>query len=289
MNNNKGMALLMTLLVVALLSVLVMAMSTRSLLAMMKARNSISALNASYILRSGVSGAMGVLEMDARTTAIDTLLETWAQEIRQFSVGEGTVSVQIEDEASRFNINTLVNLQGKINETAVKRFGRLLVSLGSDEGLSATAAEWLRRHRGNLYYSFRDPSELLLVPGVTRAVVGTVGDYVTVYTDRINERNINVNTVSREVLLALSSKLTVALVEGIIRHRRENPVRQIGELRRVQGMTDEILFSFSDIIDVRSSNFKVRTEARVSDVVRKGSALVRRDGAKVWIVVWKEE
>ena len=49
--------------------------------------------------------------------------------------GEGTVSIRIGDEALRFNINTLVTPQGKINDKAVERFGRLLRSVGSKEAL----------------------------------------------------------------------------------------------------------------------------------------------------------
>ena len=274
--NNKGMALLMTLLVVALLSVLIVGMHSRSLLALTKAKNSVNSLNASYIMRSGVSAAMGFLERDARETPIDTLSEAWAHEVVRFPVGEGTVSIRIGDEASKFNINTLVTPQGKINDKAVERFGRLLRSVGSKEALSGTVAEWLRSNRKRLSYTFRDASELLLVPGVGSETVNRVEKYVTVYTDPMNERNININAVGREVLLALSPQLNEALVEGIMRHRRATPFQEIGEVKKVQGINDEILSTFSDVIDVRSSSFSVWVEAKVADVVRRGSALVSR-------------
>jgi general secretion pathway protein K len=287
--HNKGMALLMTLLVVTLLSVLILGMHSRSLLALTKAKNSVNSLNASYIMRSGVSAAMGFLERDARETPIDTLSEAWAHEVVHFPVGEGTVSIRIGDEASRFNINTLVTPQGKINDKAVERFGRLLRSVGSTEALSGTVAEWLRSNRKRLSYTFRDASELLLVPGVGSETVNRVEKYVTVYTNRMNERNININTVGREVLLALSPQLNEALVEGIMGHRRATPFQEIGEVKKVQGINDEILSTFSDVIDVRSSSFSVWAEAKVADVVRRGSALVGRDGEKVRLVAWKEE
>lgn len=287
--HNKGMALVMTLLVVALLSVLVVGMHSRSLLALTKAKNSVNSLSASYIMRSGVSAAMGFLERDARETPIDTLSEAWAQEIVRFPVGEGTVSIRIGDEASRFNINTLVSPQGQINAKAVERFGRLLGSVGNREALSGTVAEWLRGNRKRLSYAFRDASELRLVPGVGSETVSRVEQYVTVHTDRMNERNININTVGREVLLALSPQLNEALVEGIMGHRRASPFQEIGEVKKVQGINDEILSTFSNVIDVRSSSFSVWAEARVADVVRRGSALVSRDGGKVRLVAWKEE
>ena len=283
------MALLMTLVIVALLSVLVFAMTTRSLMAVTKAKNSVNALKASYILRSGVSTAMGVLELDAKTTAIDTLSEAWAQEVTSFPVAEGTVSIRVGDEASRFNINTLMTPQGRVNERAVQRFGRLLKSVGSDEGLAERAVEWLRSHREPLLYTFRDTSELLLVAGMSSEAVKNVEDYVTVYTDRSNERNINVNTATREVLLALSPRLNEALVNDIVVYRKERPFHDVGQVKKVQGMNDAILLTFGDVIDVKSSNFSVRAEARVADVVKKGLAVVRRDGSKVRIVTWKEE
>ena len=287
--HNKGMALLMTLLVVTLLSVLIIAMHSRSLLALTKAKNSVNSLNASYVMRSGVSAAMGFLEKDAKATTIDSLSEAWAQEIVRFPVGEGTVSIRIGDEASRFNINTLVSPQGKINDKAVERFGRLLKVVGSKEALSEIVAEWLRSNRGGLSYTFRDASELRLVPEVGSETVNKIEKYVTVYTDRMNERNININTVGREVLLALSPQLNESLVEGIMGYRRATPFQEIGEVKNVQGINDAILSTFSDVIDVKSSNFSVWAEAKVADVVRRGSALVRRDGGNVRLVAWKEE
>ena len=65
-------------------------------------------------------------------------------------------------------------------------------------------AEWLRSNRKRLSYTFRDASELLLVPGVGSETVNRVEKYVTVYTDPMNERNININTVGREVAGPLS-------------------------------------------------------------------------------------
>lgn len=287
--HNKGMALLMTLLVVTLLSVLIIGMHSRSLLALTKAKNSVNSLNASYVMRSGVSAAMGFLERDARETTIDSLSEAWAQEIVRFPVGEGTVSIRIGDEASRFNINTLVTPQGKINDKAVERFGRLLKVVGSKEALSEIVAEWLKSNRGGLSYTFRDASELRLVPEVGSETVNKVEKYVTVYTDPMNERNININTAGREVLLALSPQLNESLVEGIMGYRRATPFQEIGEVKNVQGINDAILSTFSDVIDVKSSNFSVWAEAKVADVVRRGSALVRRDGGNVRLVAWKEE
>lgn len=283
------MVLLMTLLVVTLLSVLILGVHSSSLLALTKAKNSVNALNASYIMRSGVSAAMGFLEKDARDTSIDSLSEAWAREVVQFPVGEGTVSIRIQDEASRFNINTLVSPQGKINDKAVERFGRLLGSVGGKEALSGTVAEWLRSNRSRLSYTFRDASELLLVPGVGSEIVNRVEKYVTVYTDRMNGRNININTVDRQVLLALSPELNAVLVEGIMNQRQESSFQDIGEVKKVQGINDEILATFSDVIDVRSSSFSVWVEAKVADAVRRGSALVSRESGKVRLVAWKEE
>jgi type II secretory pathway component PulK len=105
----------------------------------------------------------------------------------------------------------------------------------------------------------------------------------------MNERNININTAGREVLLALSPQLNESLVEGIMGYRRATPFQEIGEVKNVQGINDAILSTFSDVIDVKSSNFSVWAEAKVADVVRRGSALVRRDGGNVRLVAWKEE
>jgi len=290
--SQKGMALLMTILIVVLLSLLIMDINERSYLALTRAKNSVNSLNASYIMRSGVSAAMGFLELDAKGSAVDTLTEEWAQEITRFPVGEGTVSVHIVDEASKFNINTLVSPQGKIIEKQVERFGRLLRIAELEEGLSRRSAEWLQRYREETSYSFTDTSELLLVPDFTIDTFKKIERYITVYTDRRNEFNININTVSREVLTALSPSLNETLVEAILEYRKEHPfkVERAGDLNQVTGLSDATLrTTFSDVLDVKSSDFTVKVEANVSDTIRKGMAAVNRGGGKVKLVAWKEE
>lgn len=287
--NNRGMALLLTILIVTLLSMLIIDINSRSYLAYARARNSVNSLNAYYIMRSGVSAAMGFLERDAKESTVDTLSENWAQEIKHFPVGEGTVSVQIMDEASKFNINTLVNPQGKINEKAVERFGRLLKVLDSEEGLSERVAEWLQKNREGISYEFKDISELLLVPDFTQDTFKKIEKYITVYTDRKNERNININTLGSEVLSSLSPMLTESLIVSIMDYRKENSFKDIGELKKVQGIDDVVLAKFSDVIDVKSSIFSVHAEAKVSDTVRRCVAVVRRDASQVKVIAWKEE
>jgi general secretion pathway protein K len=290
--NNKGMALLMTILIVVLLSLLIMDINERSYLALTRAKNSVNSLNASYIMRSGVSAAMGFLELDAKGSAVDTLKEEWAQEITRFPVAEGTVSVHIVDEASKFNINTLVSPQGKIVEKQVERFGRLLRIADLEEGISRRVAEWLQRNREDISYSLTDISELLLVPDFTIDNFKKIERYITVYTDRRNEFNININTVGREVLTALSPRLNETIVEAILEYRKEHPFKaeHAADINQVPGLSDmELRTSFSDVLDIKSYNFSVQVEANVSDTIRRGMAVVNRGGGKVKLVAWKEE
>lgn len=286
------MALLMTILIVVLLSLVILDINERSYLALTRAKNSVNSLNASYIMRSGVSAGMGFLELDAKGSTVDTLTEEWAQEITSFPVGEGTVSVHIIDEASKFNINTLVTPQGKTTDTQVERFGRLLRTIEVEEGLSMRVAEWLKRNREDTSYSFSDISELLLVPDFTIDALKKIERYITVYTDRSNVHNININTVGREVLTALSPSLNETLVENILEYRKEHPFKaeNAGDLNQVPGLSDANLrLTFSDLLDIKSYIFSVQVEANVSDTIRKGMAVVNRGGGKVKLAVWKEE
>lgn len=289
MFNEKGIALLMTILIVTLLSILIISIHSRSYLAIARAKNSVSSLKSYYIMRSGVSAAMGFLERDAKESSIDTFSENWAQGIRDFPVGDGTVSVTITDESSKFNINTMINSQGHPVEKAIVRFGRLLRELDIDEGFSLTIAEWLKKNRKDFSYTFRDISELPLVSGLTPETLKKIEKYITVYPDRRNERNININTVRIEVLRSLSSELTETLTIAIMDYRKEHPFKEIADLKKVQGIDDVILSTFSDVIDVKSSVFTITSEAKVSDTVKRGVAIVNRGMNTVKISVWREE
>lgn len=289
-SSERGMALLMTILIVTLLSMLILDLHSRSYLSLTRARNSVNSLKAYYIMRSGVSAAMGFLELDAKVSTVDTLAEDWAQGVKGFPVGDGEVSIDISDEASKFNINTLINAQGTVNPRPVERFGKLLKELHIDESLSLRTATWLRDNRRDFSYAFRDISELLLVSDITPDIFVKVKNYLTVYTSR-SENNININTVSKEVLSSLSPLLTESLVTAIMDYRKEHPLRSIGDLKKVQGIDDVILSAFSDALvsNGMSFNFSVLAEAKVSDTVRKGFAVLNRTGDKVKVIVWKEE
>lgn len=288
--SEKGMALLMTILIVALLSMLIIDIHSRSFLSITRARNSANSLKAYYIMRSGVSAAMGFLELDAKGSNVDTLTEDWAQGVKGFPVGDGVVSIDIVDESSKFNINTLVNAQGTINPKPVERLGRLLSGLGIEEGLAARIATWLKENRKDFSYAFRDTSELFLVPDFTPENFKKIKNLITVYTPR-SDNNININTVSREVLSALSPMLTETLVAAIMDYRKEHQLQSMGDLKKVQGIDDAILNSFSDalVVNGQSLNFSVSAEAKVSDSLRKGVAVLNRSGATVKVVAWKEE
>lgn len=285
--NQKGMALLMTILIITLLSILIIDVNSRSLLAITRAKNSVNSLKAYYIMRSGVSAAMGFLERDLKESgAVDTLSEDWATGVKDFPVGDGTVTVDITDEASKFNINTLVNRQGAKVDKAVERFGRLLKGLGIEEGLSDKAAEWLRKEREGFSYAFRDTSELLLVPDFTPEAFKKARGYITVNSGQ----KININTVGREVLAALSPALNESLIEGIMDYRKEHAFKAINDLGKVPGLSDSALrMTFDDALDMKSSDFTVAAEAKVYDTVRKGVAVVSRAGDAVKVVVWKGE
>jgi general secretion pathway protein K len=279
----------MTILIVTLLSILIISIHSRSYLAIARAKNSVNSLKSYYIMRSGASAAMGFLERDAKESNIDTFSENWAQGIRDFPVGDGIVSVAISDESSKFNINTMINSQGHPVEKAIVRFGRLLRELDIDEGFSLTIAEWLKKNRKDFSYTFRDISELPLVSGFTPETLKKIEKHITVYTDRRNERNININTVGIEVLRSLSSELTETLTIAIMDYRKEHPFKEIADLKKVQGIDDVILSSFSDVIDVKSSVFTITSESKVSNTVKRGVAIVNRGMNTVKIVVWREE
>lgn len=288
--SEKGMALLMTILIVALLSMLIIDIHSRSYMAITRAKNSVNSLKAYYIMRSGVSASMGFLEMDAKGSTVDTLTEDWAQGIKDFPVGDGVVSIEIVDETSKFNINTLVNAQGTINPKPVERFGRLLNGIGIEESLAQRIATWLKENRKEFSYAFRDTSELFFVPDFTPETFKKIKNLITVYTPR-SDNNINMNTVSKEVLSALTPMLTETLVVAIMDYRKEHPLKSMGDLKKVQGIDDAILSSFSDALAIngQSSNFSVSAEARVSDSIRKGVAVLNRSGTTIKVMAWKEE
>jgi general secretion pathway protein K len=100
--DNRGMALILTILVVALIVIMTLEFNTSMRSDLFAAVNLSDGIKLACIAKSGFHGARAVLHADRIEGDVDTLLELWAQSglLSESAAGlfdEGKVSVEITD------------------------------------------------------------------------------------------------------------------------------------------------------------------------------------------------
>ena len=234
--SQSGVALITALLVVAIVTVIATGMATRQQLDIRRSSN-ILERDQAYLLALGVeSWGKNILIQDRRDNTVDNLSEAWATVLPPLSVEGGIVAGHIEDLQGRFNINNLVNKDGKPSDVDVKRFERLLKALELNPNLSAAVIDWIDSDSANMpgngaedgEYMGRTPpyrtaniimnsaSELRLVNGFTKEAVARLEPFISAlpaYT------HININTARPEILMTLADNLTKTDADAMIEDR----------------------------------------------------------------------
>jgi len=218
----RGVALIMAIVMVAIATVLAVRIGTRASLDQRRTAGLIALDQAWNVALGAEAWAIEVLRHDRENSETDNLGESWAQPIPPLPVDGGAVRGALEDMQGRFNLNNLLTDEGKVNDAAVARFERLLDKVGADRRWARIAADWLDSDTvpgfpdgaedGN-YLSQNPPylaangpvtttTELMALPGMTYEQYLRIRPYVAALP---LGTTINVCTASAPVLAALAA------------------------------------------------------------------------------------
>lgn len=301
----RGLALVLTLLVLVLLvtSILEFDRSTRT--AMKAAGNFRDGMKAFHLAASGVAAAQAVLKDDMIKTRIDDLTELWATSYPPYPVGDGTVALAIQDEGGKIYINGLITNTGKIREEGRKQLQQLFELKGLDPSLVDAIADWLDwdgipepRGAEDAYYQGLDHpyacrnarietlSELHLVKGITDEVYRAISPYLTVYPNPQGgvEHRINVNTADPFVLQTIpytengvtQTLLTAEEAENIAAARPFSKV--VPEVNNVPGVDAAKISKIASQLAVTSQAFSIYSEGEANGVKKSVIAVAERVG-----------
>jgi len=182
------------------------------------------------------SWVISILHQDMEDSQNDHLGEIWAQELPGLPIEGGEVFGAIEDLQGRFNVNNLVDNDGKVEEESLKQFRRLLVALGLDPRFAGITADWIDSDvdasfpdgaEDAIYTGMIPPyrtanqtltsvSELAAIEGMDRATFKVLEPHIVALPGRTA---INANTATTAVLQSLDEDITLADVEGLIQER----------------------------------------------------------------------
>lgn len=309
--NNKGIALVITLLVLALLMVIVLEFGSNMRVEARAAANFRDDMKAYYLAKSGVTFAIALLEEDAKTEPqnVDSLNEIWAQKIPPLPVGDGLVSVEITDEHSKINVNKLatgLNAPGVTGDKMRDLMVRLLEQFELKGDIANAITDWIdkdeeERTPGGAERGFYEGStesyeaknkpldslqELRLIKGVEDDIFDKLKNFLTVVQ---SDGLININTASREVLLSLSDEMDEDIVNTIIAERIENPLQKVLDLSRYIDTSGTLYGEISKFLTVKSDFFSITATGEVNKNRKTIHAVAHRQQGKTAIVYWRVE
>jgi len=252
----RGAALITAILITAIATIAAVSMASRQHLDIRRTTNVIESSQAYLFALGAEEWGKQVLVRDREDNQVDHLEEDWATMLPPIDVEGGRVAGQIEDMQGRFNLNNLVidpppSPQGgqsaaqQVSQLDMDRLQRLLQQLGLEEELRFAILDWIDKDADvsipggaeDFEYlgreqPYRTPnakmasvSELLLIKGIDRDIYGALEPYITVLPEYTE---INVNTASAEILMAVVDGLNSADAEQLIDGRGTDGYASVG-------------------------------------------------------------
>jgi len=309
--DQRGVALVLTLLVVVLLTAMILDFDYQTRLDVRAAASFRDDTRAYLLAGSAVEAARVILQQDAAPDH-DGLDEMWATPIQGYPVADGTISVTVTDETGKLNLNALVDANNQPDEARIAVYHRLLEEVADNvedadpDELVDTVVDWIdpdieTRPRGaeGDYYQGLDPpygcrdgklrgfDELGLVKGYTPAVMKRIAPYVTAVwfgdatnsaSQTLRQAQININTAPKELLMALDPEIEEGLAERIMDDRLNPPFTNTGvsTLETTIGLLVDPASRISPLLTWRSNLFSVTATAQVGDTRRNVHAVIWR-------------
>jgi len=303
LRNESGMALLLVLVVVALLSTLIIEFSFSTLVDLRATETFRDRTKAYYLARGGVEAARTILQEDKNN--FDHPDEFWGQPLVNIPAGDGDVSITIHDMSGRLNINTVADKRG--NPLAgYHRFIALceeVLQLDKRDAqqLADSLVYWYNGDKtvttpDDEYYAGLKPSytrrgekltlldELRLVRGFDQGRFEQLEPYLRV----VGDDEININTASAEVLYAWQFSAAEDNIEiifdrqdiaALIDYRLQSPYQRLQDLSQAEGINNRWAGAWlQGSVDVKGTVFQVSSQGRINQGIRRAQAIVRKQG-----------
>ncbi|PID41735.1 MAG: general secretion pathway protein GspK [Proteobacteria bacterium] len=223
---------------------------------------------------------------------IDHEKEVWAEYAATFPMELGTIEMQVDDLQGRFNINDLIDQNGKVKAVVLKRFQALLDVLGIVSITAEKVADWVDADEQSYDYKgaeddvyliehppyrtanfeIGDISELLMVQGIDYEEYEKLLPHISALPR--GTTGLNVNTCSRPLLRALVPTLTEEMADSIIETRRQDAFKTVNEFLKQPGL--ERLKDKTNLT-VSTHYFRISARVSISDTVARLVSKVYRD------------
>jgi general secretion pathway protein K len=217
--------------------------------------------------------------------------------IKNYAIGDGLLSAQIQDERGKLNLN---DLRAAANDpiqfkTKTDRVRRLFELLQLNPDLVDALIDWTDQDDNprpagaeSAYYQSQRPAyraaneglqsfaDLRLVKGFTPEVIDRLSRYATVY-PLDGSAPLNINTADPVVIQALDPDITQGIAMDVVQGRPyKNKVADVDRITSFQ----EIGRRLRNDYDVKSELFSARLAITVNESTKTAFAVLRRDADK---------
>ena len=300
--DERGVALLLALLVVTLLVALILEFDAEARREYREAAAFRDNFKASMLTRAAVQAARAVLQQDflrdkQTGEKFDALTDLWAIPIKNFAIGDGSLSAQIYDERGKFNLNDLraaANDQIKF-KTTTERARRLFELLQLNPDLVDAVIDWTDQDDNprpagaeSAYYQSQRPAyraanerlqslaDLRLIKGFTPDIIARLSRYVTVY-PLDGSAPLNINSAEPVVIQALDPEITQSIATEVVQGRPyKNKVADVDRISSFQAIGQRLRNDY----DVKSEFYSAGLTITVNESTKMALAVFHRDANK---------
>jgi general secretion pathway protein K len=291
----RGIALLVALLVVALATMLVAALLDRGELGAARTRNLLRSGQAEAYAQGLELYAAQVLVKSQAQGGADTRASPWAVPMPPQAVPGGVIGATLVDRNGCFNLNNLAPSVPGGNGAWRAVFDRLLDAVGVNRALTDDVVAWLDPQSSAIdnrylaqpvpyrpaHRAFAHVSELRLVAGVDGEAYARLAPHVCALPA---PTKINIDTASAPVLQGLADGVTAAIAQNLWQDGAAHwqDVAEFGEaLRRLQVVPPA---SLRQVADVQSHWFLARGDIVLDGVPFTFFSLIQRGEGELRVV-----
>ncbi len=296
--DERGIALILALLILALLVALVLQFDAEARLQLKEAEAFRESVKARALSQAGLKAARAILQHDVflkrlKKQEADTLEDVWAIPITNFQLGESLLSARLADERGKLNLNDLADTADpNVRAVRMDRFKRLFKLVSVDPSLADAIADWVDADdiaeptgAETSYYQSQNPpyraangplktlAELRLIKGVTEEIVNRLAPYVTVYPAN-GGGWVNINTADPLVIQALDERITSGLALEIVQARPFTTPQDADRVRSFESIAKAL--RLANVYRVQTDHFSARLTVTMQDVTTTAQAVLRR-------------
>lgn len=282
LRKERGVALIISLLVVAIVTALALLFTARQQLWMRQIENRNNFTMAIDVAIAAIDMSRLTLRDDARRNKYDHLLEPWTIPIPPIAVEQGKVSGRISELQGKFNLTNLLPDQGTTVRADNKDLARAARAFGvtaSNLALLLTQYQSLRKREP---YSTPELGELMRLAGLPADNQAAFEHNVNVLPEKTP---VNVNFASTEALQAAIDGLSSSDASNVVSQRTGNPFQTLDAFAKV--LPESLRTNATeDKVTVQSRYFMVDIDAWFNDMHSGYQALLRRNGTQIPQLIW---